>query len=160
MAKAKAKRGRPRKELPLEAYYVVEVMGWEWRYSIDRARHSFDVTPVVERRDIVIHGTVRGPKLGKVTRAQVHIEPGWKLEELTQPEEGADVLIGSVWMTTGVFQVMRRVTDGAAAAIFQMLTADKIRFACVAATPLRYRTGMVRTLSLQMELGEDEDVVP
>ncbi|WP_416356358.1 hypothetical protein ACLNGM_20345 [Aureimonas phyllosphaerae] len=159
MAKLKAKRGRPPLRPP-EAIYIVEVKGWEWRYWIDRARHDFEVTPVVEYRSIIIHGTVRGPKLGKVTKAEVHIDPGWKLEELTQPKEGADVLIGSIWMTQGVFQVSQKVTDGAAAAILQMLIADKIRFARVTATPLHYRTGMVRGLSLQMDLTEEEDVEP
>lgn len=156
---AKTKRGRP-PQRPPEAIYIVEVTGWEWRYWIDRARHDFQVTPVVEYRGIIIHGTVRGPKLGKVTKAEVHIDPGWKLEELTQLKEGADVLIGSIWMTTGVFQANQRVTDGAAAAILQMLIADKIRFARVTTTPLRYRTGDIRSLSLQMDLADDEDVEP
>lgn len=156
---AKTRRGRP-PQRPPEAIYIVEVTGWEWRYWIDRARHDFQTLPVVEYRDIIIYGTVRGPKLGKVTKAEVHIEPGWKLEELTRPKEGAEVLIGSIWMTHGIFQVNQRVTDGGAAAILQMLIADKIRFARVKATPLHYRTGMVKGLSLQMDLADEEDVEP
>ncbi|MBB3934889.1 hypothetical protein [Aureimonas phyllosphaerae] len=157
---AKAKRGRPRKRPPPEAYYVIEVAGWEWRYWINEARHSFDMTAVVENRDIIIHGTVRGPKLGKVTKAEVHLEPGWKLEEVKQPRDGEEILIGSIWMTTGVFQAMQRITNEAAASILQMLIADKIRFACVTTTPLHYRTGEIRRLTLQMDLADDEDVEP
>ena len=146
---------KPRRRQDETVFYVVEIEGWEWSYSfgVNRSRHVED--PYLEFRHLEIHGKLLRPQIVKAETVELVLMPDQRLNEANR-QRNKPRGVGSLNLYKGELRALVSIPVDVLDPILQTLIAERLKFAVMDGTRLRYRQGLITHLRLDEALDEDD----
>ncbi len=153
----KAARRKRRRRTPREEFvdYVVEIIGWDWGYSLSLNTSKDPDDPYHEFRHLQITGKLLLPAGQKTDVVEVSLLPSEGMSEekrkdykplaLGRLEAYPDMIRGSIGIPADVLSP-----------ILQMLISGQFKFMLMSGSKFRYRSARLHSFRLEMKLTEDD----
>lgn len=152
----KKKRRRAASEEFVE--YVVEIVDWDWGYSLllNTSTGKYrDDDPYMEFRHLQITGKLLRPAGLKTNAVQVSLLPSLGMSE-DRRKDYKPIALGALDLYPDMIKGSIGIPADALSPILQILIAKELKFILLTGSKFRYRSARLTGLRLEMRLTDDD----